>query len=360
MKYLGKLAAACATAACLAIPQVALADALGVAIVQLDDFVLGLDGSTLDAGAGGDIVITSFTTTASSSVTIDGVGPSTDSEAFPGDPLPLDTYNCTGACDAMFDAGVYTDNDFTMLSSSEATIPGSTFALADTLEGGSPVIGAIDPGTGMVIPTGADIYNAAYASSVNGSQAFGAATQTVSADWVFTAGVAGELTIDFDATTYLEAYVENGQLENSDASYSVSFTLSCVPVPGATPCDADQSVTWVPGTTPPGATTLNADGTVPVLTDDVATSNFVTEIHCGAGGDVCTALGGQGTIGAFSTVSYGLSSGFTIAAGQVYQLSASTTVVVNAKSIPEPGSMVLLGSGLTLLGLAGRRRRKQR
>lgn len=300
----------------------AQAGALATSVVEFTNFEIFRISSTDNSNLGqlDASNLTNLTYTNSADVLASFIGGGTDTDGGSGTPLDLyasvgvDTSTATGN-------GIYDDNDFAQLSSSSG-LPNSSgnFAISDTNEQGFPI-------TGLGNPTNADVQTASYVSLSGSAEGTSQSNNELTASFSFTAQTSDFLLFEFDVATFVEAYLDLGEIADSKASASWAITLQL---------------------------------------ENLTNPSFILDVDLGCSASR-TAPGGS-----TGTPTHGLGSGdcglaasdiqalttSALTVGDTYEFNASVVTRADAKVVPAPGVMALMGLGL--LGMSGVRRAQKR
>ena len=244
--------------------------------------------------------------------------------------------------------GIAFDNDFnTTIVSSATGDPAFNRAYSDSLIKGSVI--DFDPDRGGPIPliptSGANIGVEATVSLIGDGSAAAGVTNSVSSTVEFIySGPATHFNISFDATGYMEAFIDSFPklpvLASAITNYSQLFTLK----------ELNTGLTilnWSPGVAATKGVSVDGFDMNANLSADQITASFMpAQLPSGQ-------LLGVAQFGSFSGKSSSL-----LTQGYSYQLTATTNASVSASlKVPEPASIALFGLGL--LGLSQIRRKKQ-
>lgn len=312
-----KLALSMATAAALGagVAGQARADAMAQSVLQVSNFTLFSAPATPFTVA--DFSQLNFSDQLTNTSNLNGVpGPIGFAATPTFAPIVDAPQSCIGTC-------VSPQNNFVPVP----TPPVITYSRSDSLLTGAPIVVPS-------IPLGANASTIGESSLMGNS--FGGSTsaiQLTSAFQFVLAHPANNVQVGFSASDYLRAWTSPGSLPGTLASADEHWTLTLKDAAGNT------LVEW------------NPDGGV-----GTGTHTGLTEIA-----DSCllnrTVSAGPNSPNAPSSCSgaFLATVNFTLAANTLYSFAIGHSIQTNAVSVPEPGTLGLLGAGL--LGIwAGRRR----
>jgi len=325
----------------LAAPS-ANAGAMATAILDLQNLLFIDPGTGLPLANGTNVTVIGFSQNANATATLNGttVGVSVPSGigidiapqclgAGCGDPrLASNTFGS---------AGVYST------VAGDPSPPGSPVSQSDQLESGSPVSGVSD-GMGGFLATPARVAASSTTSLFGNSSGDADANNGITAQFTFILTSDGTVRIEFDATAYLETFVQFLPItlgESAQASYDVSFSVDNLTtgmnVFSWTPDGAGGGIT--------GGTELldPFDLNDTISNTDILGGNFFRP------GGIFNVKGSTAT-GSFAALTP------VLAVGDSYQLTARMGTRVDVASVPEPGTLGLLGLALVGIGYFGRRR----
>lgn len=290
------------------------AGALATSVVKFENFTVSWEDTGTQVGAA-DFSTLTYNSTADVSASL---GATIDS------PVAQNSTNAT-PIDMFADVGshTYVDNSFAPLSSAGG-FPTGNFSIGDQNEIGAPITGL----TGVA--SNADLGNASYVSLEGTGEGSATSNNGLTARISFVAAADDELVFDFDLFAFLEVYLDANDPAPSFAQASYSVSLSLVSRVGA---DA-------------GATLLN----VAFQCDDSHSAPGLGVPFHGIGN--CGLLMDPQTGNA---ISQSYTSG-TLLNGSLYDLTARIDTAADARFVPEPGILALMGAGL--LGLFGFNRRR--
>lgn len=321
MTKLMKTTLAAAVAASLGLgASAAYADALVSGVVQLENVLIQSGGVTLTNGT--EISVLSYTQTANADVSLNAATYSSG----PVNTTPSDiAVKCFGDCSGAPAAGpTALQNNLFPIYSTALGNPSSTFAYVDQVESGAPVNGI----TGLLTPATVSVGGAV--SLVGNNVGDANANNLLTSQFTFISLVNLVVDVTYDAKYYLEAYVTPGL----DPSLIAEFASGTSYVQWEL---VDENT----GTQQNWEPQLGDSGNAFDLNDSAFRQDPV------GGNDPFTPTGVKAT-GTFTHA-------FNLIAGHIYTLNGRMGINLDAKSIPEPSVMALLGLGLLGLGLMRRR-----
>lgn len=286
------------------------ASAMVSGVVQLNNIQFTNSAGGLVTN-GVDVQVLSYTQTANADVSLNASNWSSGSIVTTPSDIAL---KCFGDCT---DAGLV-NNNFPIYSTALGN-PNKTFSYVDQLETGAPV-------AGIGLPTPATVSVGGAVSLIGDNIGDANANNNLTSQFFFIAQTQS-ITITFDALHYLETWVSPGAPlgEFAAGTTYVEWELKGLTTPG--------TVKWAP-----------QGG---VVGEPFDLNDTIGDQDPFGGYTV------SGTLGAKSSGTF--TKTFNLVQGQAYQLTGRMGVNLDAKSVPEPGVIALLGLGLLGLGLVRRR-----
>lgn len=305
-------------------PQ-AQATTMAQAILDIDNFLFTdlTNGGVVTAFTGGDdiaVLVGSNNGETSASLTgFASVGSGSLNVAV-GAPLG-DAFSCTGTS-----CPIITNNDFTI----KAAPPTGHAASSDLLTSGL----ALDFGggtTGVHAQTRADVW--LLGEAIGSADTNTGATATL----MFSTLTDIDIGISFDAKAYLSAFSSAGQVFDSNSQAGLNWSISLTDVITGTPV-----FSWAPDGLAGGI----LGGTE--LADPFSL-NTSRARNAPFNGESCYPNCGVFNSGVFSAST-------TLLGGTLYSLSINQLVTADAKQVPTPGGLALMGIGLLAAGVVSRKR----
>jgi len=286
------------------------ASAMVSGVVQLNN-VQFLNGNGGLVANGTEVQVLSYSQTANATVSLNNLNYNSGSITTTPSDIAL---KCFGDCT---DAGLV-NNNFPVYSTANGN-PNKTFSYIDQLETGAPV-------AGIGLPTPAFISVGGAVSLIGDNEGDATANNDLTAQFRFIAQ-SQAITVSMDVLYYLEAYVTPGAPLGEYAKGTTYVQWELV----SETTGAQQN--WEP------------NGGVAGEPFDLNDTAFRQDP---IGGNDPFAPTGVKAAGNFTKT-------FNLVAGDFYTLTGRMGVNLDAKSVPEPGVIALLGLGLLGLGLARRR-----
>ncbi|MBL4584152.1 MAG: PEP-CTERM sorting domain-containing protein [Pseudomonadales bacterium] len=279
----------------------AQADVLATSVLKLDNLTFYKSGTT-DVITATDFTALFYTSSADVNASLNGTLVGSDDDTASAAAIDL-APACVGDCPAI------TDNAFPIITSTGGA-PSAHFAASDQYQAGSPI-------AGLGVFLGANIQSAAYVSLLGESSGTSGANNELGSDFIFS-GYSGGIAAAFDLTAYVEAFATADSIfpSKAAASFSIVFTIT----------DANQ------------------------------TELFKYEFAETRSNTSPLSYGDAKVFATPGSIALGFDTGDIFDAGEIYTLSARTTVNADATMVPEPGMIALLGAGLLGLGFSRKRR----